>query len=874
MQSNKIPIALISETFLKPQHKFKVRNYQVYRNDRINRRAGGTAILIHNSVEHAIVDPPLLHRIEATAVRLNIDRRPVTIISVYNPPNDIDIGDIEQLLQSSDSTILAGDFNAKHINWNCRQNNRAGTKLLDFYNNTNIQFQILSPDNPTLIPDNPRILPDILDIALTKNMQLHTTIDVLNELGSDHLPIQLTLTGHVTQPIARISLNYHQAHWDQFRNDIIANIGNNAIETSEDIENSVKSITSIIQKAIDANIPKRKQRENKQNYPPEIIELIKQRNNARRLWQRHHDNQQYKRTMNHLKFRIHLAIQEHVTGTWDHTLSGLDTRNMSEVWNITKKITKQQPRYPPLQTNNGQAITAREKNIAFANELKNTFSPNEIQNNEFTAETEELVYNYLNIEPRTKIRKTNEHELRWQIKHLKDKKAPGPDGIQNIILKELPKCAIQYIARIINAILETKHFPNEWKEARVLLFPKQGKNLSEPANYRPISLLNTMSKLTEKIIAKRLKHNIQQLKIIRDEQCGFRNSHSTTMQLMRHVENITKGYNENRATVALYLDIKQAFDKVWHVGLIRKMIENNIEDSLIHLINNYLYKRRFHSFFQNYKSETKNIESGVPQGSIIGPTLFNLYINDIPHLPQFNNSALHIFADDTLITGQSHRPIYAARQVQRSIALIEPWLERWRIQINPTKCQAIIYSKKRSHLNQNVQQIQINGQNINWAHEVKYLGVTLDQKLLFQRQIKISLRKAYGSLMKLYPLLNYNSKLNPHVGVVMYKALLRPIITYACPVWGHAAKTHINRLQIFQNKVLRIATKLPQCTPIRILHRETRTDIIQEFIKTSAMRFYYRTENHPNPLVAGLGNYDPIHFRHKRPKSLLGQDQN
>ena len=164
-------------------------------------------------------------------------------------------------------------------------------------------------------------------------------------------------------------------------------------------------------------------------------------------------------------------------------------------------------------------------------------------------------------------------------------------------------------------------------------------------------------------------------------------------------------------TVALYLDIKQAFDKVWHNGLITKMIENNIDGSIIHLIHNYLANRRFHTSSLNFNSNSEEMKSGVPQGSILGPTLFNMYINDIPHLSQ-HNCSLHIFADDTLITDQSHNPIYAARQVQRSINEIEPWLEKWRLEINHNKCQAIMYSKRIKHLRQQLPEIQINGHNI------------------------------------------------------------------------------------------------------------------------------------------------------------------
>ena len=120
---------------------------------------------------------------------------------------------------------------------------------------------------------------------------------------------------------------------------------------------------------------------------------------------------------------------------------------------------------------------------------------------------------------------------------------------------------------------------------------------------------------------------------------------------------------------------------VWHQGLIRKMIVCAIDGGIIHLISHYLNNRQFVVKLNNEESDIKPIASGVPQGSILGPTLFNIYINDIPHNREYNNSQLHIFADDTLITGQSHKPEYAANQVQRNLTLLGDWLEKWRVKI-------------------------------------------------------------------------------------------------------------------------------------------------------------------------------------------------
>ena len=211
---------------------------------------------MHNSVQHTPIELPILNRTEATAIRLNIDRRPVTVISIYNPPGNIDIDDIE-LLQIPGPVIMAGDFNAKHRSWNCRQENGAGRKLCDYFTQRNDNFQILAPDTPTTVPDNPRASPDILNIALIKDIHLTTQIDALNELSSDHLPIQVTLIGHLTENIPRTILNYQHANWQQFRTDIDSKIPDNTISTPEDIDNGVRNITNIIQSSIVANIPKK-----------------------------------------------------------------------------------------------------------------------------------------------------------------------------------------------------------------------------------------------------------------------------------------------------------------------------------------------------------------------------------------------------------------------------------------------------------------------------------------------------------------------------------------------------------------------------------------------------------------------------------------
>jgi hypothetical protein len=171
---------------------------------------------------------------------------------------------------------------------------------------------------------------------------------------------------------------------------------------------------------------------------------------------------------------------------------------------------------------------------------------------------------------------------------------------------------------------------------------KRGKNHTFPLNYRPISLLNSLGKLFEKIILKRLNFQLRELKVITNDQYGFKRGHSKTHALLRKVERITHGFNNNKATVTLFLDNERAFDKVWTTGLIAKLIKGKIPPHLLHVIHNYLKNHAFFVTNRNSYSSLHPIQAGVLQGSLLGPTFFNIYINDIPSVENDSNGAISV----------------------------------------------------------------------------------------------------------------------------------------------------------------------------------------------------------------------------------------
>jgi retron-type reverse transcriptase len=191
------------------------------------------------------------------------------------------------------------------------------------------------------------------------------------------------------------------------------------------------------------------------------------------------------------------------------------------------------------------------------------------------------------------------------------------------------------------------------------------------------------------------------------------------------VERITQGFNNKKATVTLFLDIGRAFDNVWTTGLIAKLITAKISPHFIHIIHNYLQNR---SFSVMHKNSYSTLQAGVPQGSLLGPTLFNIYINDIPSVENYSNVAISVYADDTNISVRSGSIDIAVRKLNSAIGLLEPWFRKWRIQINTKKCTITLFSTRLRHCRSSTHQVKIFNENRAWTKETKCLGVTLDSK--------------------------------------------------------------------------------------------------------------------------------------------------
>jgi hypothetical protein len=206
--------------------------------------------------------------------------------------------------------------------------------------------------------------------------------------------------------------------------------------------------------------------------------------------------------------------------------------------------------------------TIQEKLNAFADAQKQILTTNSDVDNTLTVSTEHVVNDFLKQPLIDRARTTNRSETASIVRHFKTRKAAEPDRIQNEILQHLSQLVLKCIAKVVNRSLALTCFPTQWKYATIIMLPKPDKDHTPPLKYRPVSLLNSLRKLFEKIILKRLNFQLRELKVVRNDKCGFRRGHTTTHALLRKVERITHGFNNGKAAVALFPGIERAFDKI------------------------------------------------------------------------------------------------------------------------------------------------------------------------------------------------------------------------------------------------------------------------------------------------------------------------
>lgn len=353
----------------------------------------------------------------------------------------------------------------------------------------------------------------------------------------------------------------------------------------------------------------------------------------------------------------------------------------------------------------------------------------------------------------------------------------------------------------------------------------------------------------EKVVKRKIISFVESNKILPNEQFGFRSSHSTIHQIKRICNDVKSGLSSGKSTGLVLLDVEKAFDSVWHHGLVFKLLNFQFPLYFVRLINNFLTNRKFCVCVDDAFSDFKSITAGVPQGSVLGPTLYNIFSADMPRL---NSCKLAVYADDVGLYCTHVLSQDVLNELQCALDNLVDYYFKWKIKLNSNKTQAIYFSRKRKSCYLPCNKLKISGNDIPWLEKVKYLGIHLDKKLTFSFHISCTVDKIKLFTKILYPLINRNSALCTENKIVIIKVIFQAILLYGCPVWGNCAMSHLKRLQIAQNKVLKMALKLPWHFPTIMLHTISGVRTINESIEIISSRFQLNCSVSDNPLILNL----------------------
>ena len=393
------------------------------------------------------------------------------------------------------------------------------------------------------------------------------------------------------------------------------------------------------------------------------------------------------------------------------------------------------------------------------------------------------------------LQETTSEDICNLIRRMPTNKASGIDGISARLLKEAAPTVSRTLADIINMSLTKGIFPSDWKQANITPIHKEGSK-TDPNNYRPISILSTVSKIIEKIVSKQVYDYLNSNEILNKFQSGFRPLHSTVTALLDATNDWYLNIDDGQINAVLFLDLKKAFDTVDHTILLKKLKHYGLDNSALKWFESYLSDRKQVTTIANNTSHFCHIKCGVPQGSTLGPLLFLIYINDLPNCKLVAKTRL--YADDSNLTFSAKNVIEVQELINKDLQKVHVWLRANKLTLNVSKTKYMLMGTRQKISSiPSEPVIKINSENILRVNKYKSLGVTLDETLSWDKHIaeifkKVS--KGLGALKRIRPYVPQSTL------VTVYNTIILPYFDYCSTVWGSIGKCLGDRLQKLQNR--------------------------------------------------------------------------
>ncbi len=808
-------LIMVTESKLDPSTsdnnpEISIDGYSIERRDR-NKYGGGCMLYYKNGMAlHRRQDlEPAEHEIMIFTIKLHTGNLLMSLL--YRPPGGKNCAPIIWYTDNLDhlrsktraiGTILAGDYNAHHREWlQSRANTNApGRKTLTLCTTHGLSQLV---KGPTQIKGNR------LDLIMCDIPNLCSEIEIDAQVGnSDHYLLQTSIALSPIQETTapRMIWIYSKADWDGLRAELAATNWNQTLDP-ENPEQSCTNVTNAILQAMENHIPKKRLKSfiGKPEWYNEACEKAQVK--KLKTWRQWKANKtpehrfRYNQARNGYTYMSRKAMTDHKNRVKEKMTSGLK-KGSKHWWWTAKRLMGEGGKcdIPLLSSDNQTFIHSEEKAECFANIFAEKSTIPQEENNKETPHVKRKTTASIK-----KIAFWPKH-VRKALARLDIEKATGPDSIPARVLKQAAPELAKPLARLFQLLMSKHYMPKQWKLAHVIPCYKK-KDKHDPNNYRPVSLLSIISKVMEGLINKALWKHINKHQLISDKQFGFRAGHSTADALTYVSQNLHDTKDKRQESRLICLDISRAFDRVWHKGLISKLEALGLKGTLLKWLEDYLTNRELKVTINGKSSWAKAINAGVPQGSILGPLLFIIYIDDLPE--KLANTAI-LYADDSSVMSiirEREDRIAVAESLDNDLAEIQKWASKWNALFGAAKCKSITVSNLKDAAG-NHPELHFMNTILTEVDEVELLGITIRQELSWNHIVKnmaTDAGKRLGLLRKVAPYIS------PEQRATIYKSMVRSRMEYASTVWMGASNTSLAQLDAIQRRALKIIN-LPQDT--------------------------------------------------------------
>ena len=811
-------VILLNSTGVRNQEKIKIFQYNVYQKNKYNEPRAGIAIAIKRNIKHKLIDD---FQEDVLAIEIETSRGPVVLCTTYLPPRRqiFPYQDILKVARRNSPAYIIGDLNAKHPTLSHTRGTNYFGNVVDNLITNNLLVH-LGPDFNTTITHNGTGKPDI--ILGSRNLHHNLKITQGPVTSSDHIPIVLELA---TKPIMvniKEKLNLKKANWENITVQLTEKMNNLNLENGGPknkafIDNKINKWYKIIENTLEENTPKTRQkilphpketpRQKLLQYRYKNLKAVGERLGWTRL-----QREEF------LNIQIELIEESHNNyyNNWKSLIRQTEIKynDPKAFWQkIRKLMGGKNQSIPYMKDAQGNKLYSdTEKEQLFRSTWEEVFQITPEENQQFDRINEELVNNFINANrhrlqpyetadlerldrnnPLTKpIELYNITEI---IKQFKDK-SPGESGIRNSILKQLPNIALQKLKELLNLALSMGYYIDLFKIAALCFVQKPGKDCTNAMNYRPISLLEVPGKIFGKILNIRIMNYLERNNLLNKNQYGFRKGRGTQVAITALYERIALAQRNKSRCNVVCRDISKAFDKVWHNGLKYKILNLNLPNIIEKIFCNFITDRSAKIRIGQVTGPPIPLLSGVPQGSILSPTLFIFYTADLPE-PEVGCYDITFADDNTQIITYPHRSTrMLARKTEREIKRINQYEHKWKINTNKNKFQLLSISSYKPH------DVTIDGEVIPFNRQAKILGLSLSTRGI-TCHITERTRKAKAEINKLKRFRLMEPKLQLH----LYKTLVRPILEYPVIPLCMSSRSNTTKLQRVQSIAIRRAAR-------------------------------------------------------------------